>query len=58
MSNDQEIDEKMTATKTVYNFSKLFEQIDIKHSFINEYFVQVPLVIMSAFFKVALDQSK
>ena len=46
----------MKVVKRVYNFSKLLEQIDIKHAFINEYFVQVPMVIMAAFFKVALNQ--
>lgn len=48
----------MRVVKRVYNFSKLLEQIDIKHAFINEYFVQVPMVIMAAFFKVALNQQE
>lgn len=34
----------------VYNFSKLFKQIEVKQAFINEYFIQVPTLIIQTIF--------
>ena len=57
-SSRQDAKEKeVTITKRVFNFSQILKQIDIRHAFVNQYFNEVPLIMMTIVFLV-LKQSR